>query len=87
MQTSPVTAAELQRAKTLLLKGIVLSQSSFDGIGEKPLRQAFLDLPLDESFHAAGRYREITAEEVQTPFAKWLRPEYLVQASLGPKPE
>jgi zinc protease len=87
MQTSPVTAAELQQAKTLLLKEIPLSESSFDGIGEKLLHLALLDLPLDEPLRAANRYREITAEEVQAAFAKWIRPEDLAQVSLGPKPE
>jgi zinc protease len=87
MQTSPVTAAELQQAKTLLLKEIPLSESSFDGIGEKLLDLALLDLPLDEPLRAANRYREITTEEVQAAFAKWVRPEGLAQVSLGPKPE
>ncbi len=87
MQTSPVTAAELQQAKTLLLKQIPLSESSFDGIGEKLLYLALLDLPLDEPLRAANRYREITAEEVQAAFAKWIRPEDLARVSMGPKPE
>jgi zinc protease len=87
MQTSPVTPAELQQAKTLLLKEIPLSESSFEGIGRKLLYLALLDLPLDEPIHAANRYREITAEEVQALFAKWIRPEDFVQVSLGPKPK
>ena len=87
MQTSPVSARELQQAKTLLLKEIPLSESSFDGIGEKLLHLALLDLPLDESLRAAKKYKEITVEEVQAAFAKWIRPEHLVQVSLGPKPD
>jgi zinc protease len=87
MQTSPVTAAELQQAKTLLLKEIPLSESSFDEVGERLLYLALLDLPLDEPLRAANRYREITAEEVQAAFAKWIRPEDLAQVSLGPRPK
>jgi zinc protease len=87
MQTSPVEATELQRAKTLLLKEIPLSESSFDGIGDKFLHLALLDLPMDEPLHAAKRYREITTAEVQAAFSKWIRPEDLVQVSLGPKPD
>jgi zinc protease len=87
MQTIPVTEAELQRAKTLLLKEIPLSESSFEGIGGKLLSLALLDLPLDEPTRAVKRYREITAEEVQAVFVKWIRPEDLVQISLGPKPK
>jgi len=87
MQSSPVTAAELQQAKTLLLKEIPLSESSFDGIGARLLHLALLDLPLDEPLRAARRYREITAGEVQAAFGKWIRPEDLARVSLGPKPE
>jgi zinc protease len=87
MQTSPVSARELQQAKTLLLKQIPLSESSFDGIGEKLLHLALLDLPLDESLRAAKKYKEITSKEVQDAFARWIRPEDLVQVSLGPKPD
>ena len=87
MQTSPVEAVELQRAKTLLLKEIPLSESSFDGIGDTLLHLALLGLPIDEPLHAAERYREITAAEVQAAFSKWIRPEDLVQVSLGPKPD
>jgi zinc protease len=87
MQTSPVTPAELQQAKILLLKEIPLTESSFDGVGENLLHLALLDLPLDEPLRAAKRYKEITAEEVQAAFAKWIRPQDLVQASLGPRPD
>jgi zinc protease len=87
MQTIPVSAAELQQAQTLLLKEISLSESSFDGIGEKLLQLALLDLPLDEPIRAANRYREISAEEVRAAYTRWVRPEDLVQVSLGPNPE
>jgi len=87
MQTSPVTATELQQAMTLLLKEIPLSESSFEGIGGKLLQLVLLDLPLDEPVRAAKRYREITADEVRAAFAKWIRPEGLVQVTLGPHPK
>jgi len=77
---------ELWQARTLLLKQIPLSESSFDGIGGKLLHLSLLDFPLDDPLFAAKRYREITAKEVQAAFAKWIRPEDLVQVSLGPEP-
>ncbi len=87
MQTFPVTAAELRQARILLLKEIPLSESSFDGIGENLLHLALMDLPLNEQLRAAKRYGEISAGDVQAAFAKWIRPEDLVQVSLGPKPD
>ena len=48
---------------------------------------ARLDLPMDEPLLAAKRYQEITAAEVQAAFSKWIRPEDLVQVSLGPNPD
>ena len=77
---------ELRQARTLLLKQIPLSESSFDGIGGKLLHLSILGLPLDESLFAAKRYGAITAKEVQAAFAKWIRPDDLVQVSLGPEP-
>ena len=87
MQTSPVTDMELQQAKILLLKEIPLSDSSFDGIGERFLYLSQMGLPLDEPVLAAKRYMEITADEVKEAYQKWIRPEDLVLVTLGPRPE
>ena len=48
------------------------------------LARANIGLPLDESFRATARYREITAEEIRTAFKKWIRPESFVQVVQGP---
>ena len=48
---------------------------------------ALLGLPQDKPVHAARRYREITAEEVQATFTKWIRLEDLIQVGLEPKIE
>ncbi len=63
MQGAPVTPAELQQAKTLLLRQIPLSQSSMDSIAGELLRLSQRDLPLDEPARAARRYLEISAQE------------------------
>jgi zinc protease len=87
MQATPVTPSELRQAKTLLLQGIPLSQSSTEGIAQIFLDLSIEGLPLNEPFQAATRYTEATAEEVQAAFSKWIRPRDFVQVSLGPKPE
>ena len=84
MQTKPVSAAELLRAKTLLLRGIPLSESSTYGIAAALLQRSVRDLPLDEPIRAAERYKSLTAAEVQAAFARWLKLDQLAQVVLGP---
>jgi zinc protease len=86
MQTRRVTAAELLRAKTLLIRGLSLAAASVDGIGGGFLDLAQKDLPLDESVRAARRYLRVTAAQVQAAFAKWIRPDGLAQVTTGPAP-
>jgi zinc protease len=86
MQTTPVTERELENAKALLLREIPLSESSADTIAAGMLRRATLGLPLDEPVLAARRYVKLTPEEVRAAFAKWIRPDDLVQVTEGPAP-
>ncbi|MBJ6727129.1 M16 family metallopeptidase [Geomesophilobacter sediminis] len=86
MQRKPVSEPELMQSKTLLLRQILLSQVSTRGIAEELLHFSQLDLPLDEAVHAAKRYAEIKALEVQKAFQKWLRPAGFAQVSRGPAP-
>jgi zinc protease len=87
MQTVPVAADELKRAKALLLRRIQLSGASIDGIAAGFLNSRELDLPLDEPTQAAKRYIEIDPAEVQSAFAKWMRPDDLVRVTQGPSPQ
>ena len=84
MQTQPLTPAELDRAKILLLRSIPLSESSLQDIAGGLLDRATRDLPLDEPVRAAKRYTTFTAADVQAAFAKWLKLESLAQVVLGP---
>ena len=43
-------------------------------------------LPLDEPTRAAARYLALTPEDVRAAFAKWIRPQDLVQVTEGPNP-
>ncbi|MEJ2688041.1 MAG: insulinase family protein, partial [Gammaproteobacteria bacterium] len=87
MQDKPVTPGELRQAKALLLREIPLSEDSMDSIAQGLLSRADKGLPLDEPTLAAKRYVALNAKQVKAAFAKWLRPEGLVQASQGPQPK
>ena len=84
MQTALVPPAELQQARAILLRGMLLAQSSFGDIAAGMLDLADDDLPLDEPARAAGRYVQTTAEQVRAAFARWIRPDGLVEVTVGP---
>jgi zinc protease len=87
MQTSPIAAEELRQARTLLMMQIPLSEADMAKIAAQLLEYSVLEMPLDEPTRAAKRYAEITPEQVQAAYAKWLRPGDLVQITLGPNPK
>ncbi len=84
MQTTPVSEAELTRAKAEVLRRLPMQRASVSGIAGEYLRLSELGLPLDAARHAAARYLSITSAEIQEAFAKWLRPDDLAQAVKGP---
>jgi zinc protease len=84
MQTEPVSPEELRQAAALLLREIPLSESSIDGIAQGLIDRTVLDLPLNEPTLAAQHYVKLTAEQVRTAFSRWVRPDDLVQVTLGP---
>ncbi|MGH9432662.1 MAG: insulinase family protein, partial [Terriglobia bacterium] len=86
MQTQPATASEIKQAKALLLREIPLAESSVDSIAGGLLGRAAIGLPLNEPVLAAERYVKLTAADVEAAFAKWLRPQDLVQVTEGPSP-
>jgi len=86
MQETRVTEEELERAKALLLREIPLSESSTETIAAGMLTRTALGLPLDEPVEAARHYVKLTPEEVRAAFAKWIRPDDLVQVTEGPAP-
>jgi zinc protease len=87
MREKPVSAEELQRAKTLLVRQVPLADAGTEDIGGELLRRAMEDLPLDEPVLAAGKYLDMTAEDVRGAFAQWIRPKDFVQITVGPEPE
>jgi zinc protease len=87
MQAKKVTAQELHQAKLMLLRDIPLAESSVDYIARGWLSRSMLGLPLDERVRAAHVYVKLDAKDVQTAFAKWLRPGDLVEVTQGPAPQ
>jgi zinc protease len=86
MQTSPPEPDELEEAKALVLRGIPLSESSFQNIAGGWIARSAIGLPLNEPFIAAQHYLDMTGAQIQAGFARWLRPNDLVQVIQGPKP-
>jgi zinc protease len=86
MQTAAVPADELRLAKAILLRSIPLAESSMDRIARGLTSRAAAGLPLDEPTRAAARYLALTSEDVRAAFAKWIRPQDLVQVTEGPNP-
>jgi zinc protease len=87
MQSAAVGADELLRVKALLLRQIPLAEASVDGIAHGLIERRELNLPLDEPAIAARRYIELTPEQVQAAFQKWMRPDDLVRVTQGPAPQ
>jgi zinc protease len=87
MQTAPVGDDDLRQAKAMLLRQIPLSEASVDKIGGGLVSRSITGLPLDEPMVAAHHYVELNAEQVRAAFAKWLRPDDLVQVTQGPPPQ
>jgi zinc protease len=87
MQKSPVTPAELQQAKALLLRQLPLRESSEDSIAGSLIGYARIGLPVDEPSRAAQLYFNMTAEQVRVAFSKWIDPANFVQVVRGPTPQ
>jgi zinc protease len=84
LQSTPVSPSELQQAKAMLLRQVPLSEASVNGIGDAWLARSAIGLPLDEPVIASQHYLELTGAQVKAAFAKWLRPDDLVEVILGP---
>ena len=87
IRTQPVSEHELYQAKLMLLRDIPLFESSVDYIAQVWLKYSALNMPLDEPVHAGKIYAQLTTNDVQNAFAKWLRPNDLAQVTQGPEPQ
>ncbi len=87
MQTTAVNARQLRQAKALVLRQIPLSQSDVGSIAHEWIALTDIGLPLDEPLIAGEHYLKLTAPQVQKAFARWVRPNDLVQVVQGPTPK
>ncbi len=87
MRTQPVTPAELQQAKALLLRQLPLAEASEGAVARGLLGRAELGLPLNEPYLAARKYNALTAVDVQAAFKRDIRPADFVQVVRGPAPK
>jgi zinc protease len=83
MRTTDVTPGELHQAKALLLRQMLLRESSEDAVAGGLLSRADLRLPLDEPRRAAKRYATMTAGEIRAAFFTWIHPDRFVQVVRG----
>jgi zinc protease len=84
LQKTPVSKAELQQAKAILLRKISLSESSVKQIATDIIDRITKGLPIDEPARAAHTYMDLTADDVRKAYAHWIRPADLVQVTEQP---
>jgi zinc protease len=84
MQTTLVSEEDLRQAKAMLLRQVPLSEASLNQIAGGWIARSAIGLPLDEPYIAAQHYVVLTADEVKAAFARWLRPDDLVEVTEGP---
>ena len=87
MRTKKVSDAELRQARLMLLREIPLGESNYDYIGRIWLNRVEWGLPLDERVRAGKTYAKLDAGDIRKAFAKWIRPDDLVQVTQGPAPK
>jgi zinc protease len=87
MADAPISEAELHQAKGMLLRQLLLGESSFGGIGGRLLQYSRDDKPLDSDLIAGRRYSALTAPEIQAAFRTYVRPDAFVTAVQGPAPK
>jgi len=86
LQDQPAGTEELLRTKALMLRQIPLSEASIGEIAQGIIGRDDLGLPLDEPTIAARHYIDLTPQQIQDAFRKWIRPGDFVRVSLGPTP-
>lgn len=86
LERAPIDSGRLLRSKALLVGGLPLRASSYDGVTEQLLGYASLGLPLDQSVLDARAELAASAQSVQAALVKYVRPSGFVRVVTGPGP-
>lgn len=86
MRNTPVTAPELTNARQYQIRSIPVQVSSVNGIARSLLSWSWHGEPLNQPMVAAKYYLNLSADEVQAAFRKYLKPKHLTQVVQGPAP-
>jgi zinc protease len=85
MQTEPVTAAELAKARIRVVAGAIDAEQATGAIAGDLLRIGTDDLPSTYFATLVDRYAKITPADVQRAAKTYLHPDNLVEIRTGPK--
>jgi zinc protease len=86
MQRTQVREGELTNARQYQIRSIPLEVASVDRIAGSLLAWSCNGEPLDQPMVAARQYLSLTAQQVQSAFTRYLRPQSLVEVVQGPAP-
>ena len=84
VQTTPMSADRLLRAKAQLMGEVPLRQASYDGVASTFLTYAGFGLPTNQSVIDAQRELGVSAGDMTAAAAKWIRPQDFVVIVTGP---
>jgi zinc protease len=87
MQQEGVSDDELNDARQYEIRSIPLEVSSVSRIALSLLNWSYRGEPLNQPMVAAKHYLELTAQQVQEAFKRYLQPQHLVQVVQGPTPD
>ncbi len=86
LQREPIEPERLLRSKALLIGGIPIRESSYDGVASQLIQYATLGLPLDQNLLDARAELGASAASVQAALARYVRPNSFVRIVTGPAP-
>ncbi|QDH16618.1 M16 family metallopeptidase [Swingsia samuiensis] len=87
MRNSLVSDESLNLAKASLLRQQPMMRASFSALANSYLTLVDVGLPLDAPAKAAHAIYDMTPQQIQSAFQKWIRPADMAEIILGPQPK
>lgn len=84
LQTVDIQPDLLQRTKAFVVRRLSLDRGSESDIADALLDDAEAGLPIDEPSLAASAYLSISADDLRSAFARWIRPDGFVRVVASP---